>query len=97
MKESVKLGMENKMSVKILQIAFAIVMAAVYAVFGAIFLLSGIAFLIGIESLEILTFSNTEMLSIIFLVIADIILGIAVIITAGAIVIIGLRQKNIAH
>ena len=91
MKESVRLGIGERM----LQIAFITVMAAVYATLGIIFLLSGIAFLTGIESLEILTFSNRETFSMIFLVIADTILGIVVIIIAGAIAITGLRKNSL--
>jgi hypothetical protein len=89
MKENVNLNIGKR----ILQIAFALVMAAVYATLGTILLLSGIAFLLGIESLEILTFSG-EMPPMVFLAIADIILGIGAIIAAGVISIIGLRQKN---
>ena len=95
MEESVKLGMENKTSKRILQIAFMTVMAVIYATLGTILLLSGIAFLLGIKGLEILTFSG-ETLPMTFLAIVDTAWGIVVIIIAGAIAITGLRQKT-AH
>ena len=88
MEESVKLE-------RISQIAFMTVMAVIYAILGTILLLSGIAFLLEIKGIEILTFSG-EMLPMTFLAIFDIALGIVVIIAAGAIAITGLRQKT-AH
>ncbi len=86
MEESVKLE-------RISQIAFMTVMAVVYAILGTILLLSGIAFLLGIKGLEILTFSG-ETLPMTFLAIVDTAWGIVVIIVAGAIFIIGLRPKK---
>ena len=95
MRENVELGM-GKRILQIAQISFLLVMAVFYAIYGIIFLLSGIGFLSGIEGLEILTFSNRT-LSMTFLAVTDTILGIVSIIAAGILSTLGLSQIQVAY